>query len=91
MKLDKDEKELITSIESGGWQSERNLKEKIKTHKKYARNTLRKDQRVNLRISSKDLEDIQSLAVEEGLPYQTLMSSILHKYVSGKLAERRAR
>jgi predicted DNA binding CopG/RHH family protein len=91
MKLDKDEKELIESIESGKWQSVGNLDDKIKTHKRYARNTLRKDQRVNLRISSKDLEDIQSLAVEEGLPYQTLMSSILHKYVSGKLIEKKAR
>ncbi|MFA6716581.1 MAG: hypothetical protein WC082_16020 [Victivallales bacterium] len=91
MKLDKDEKELIESIESGKWQSVRNLDDEIKTHKEYARNTLRKNQRVNLRISSKDLEDIQSLAAEEGLPYQTLMSSILHKYVSGKLVERRAR
>jgi len=91
MKLDKDEKEMIGSIESGEWQSVRNLDDKIKTHKKYARNTLRKDQRINLRISSKDLEDIQSLAVEEGLPYQTLMSSILHKYVSGRLVEKKTR
>jgi len=47
----------------------------------------RKDQRINIRISSKDLEAIQKRALEEGLPYQTLISSLLHKYVSGRLRD----
>ena len=51
---------------------------------------LKKDKRVNLRMSSKDLEAIKTYAVEEGLPYQTLMSSVLHKFVTGRLVDRQA-
>ena len=85
--LDDEEKELIESIERGEWQSVKNLKREIQKHRQYAKNTLRKDKRVNIRISAKDLEAIQTRAVEEGIPYQTLMASVLHKYVSGRLVE----
>lgn len=54
---------------------------------RYAKATFRKDRRVNIRISSKDLEEIQKRALEEGLPYQTLISSLLHKYASGRLRD----
>ncbi len=60
----------------------------IQRHREYARNTLKKDRRVNIRISSRDLDDLQARAVEEGIPCQTLMASVLHKYVSGRLMER---
>jgi hypothetical protein len=53
----------------------------------YAKATFRKDRRLNIRLSSKDLEVIQKRALEEGLPYQTLVSSLLHKYASGRLRE----
>ena len=53
-----------------------------------ARNTARKDRRVNIRISSQDLELLQARALREGIPYQTLMASVLHKYVHGTLGER---
>ena len=53
-----------------------------------ARATAIKDRRVNIRLSSGDLQDIQVKAMEEGMPYQTLIASVLHKYVSGRLAER---
>ena len=53
-----------------------------------ARNTARKDRRVNIRISSHDLELLQARALREGIPYQTLMASVLHKYVHGTLGER---
>jgi predicted DNA binding CopG/RHH family protein len=53
-----------------------------------ARATAAKDRRVNIRLSSGDLQDIQVRALEEGLPYQTLIASVLHKYVTGRLAER---
>jgi predicted DNA binding CopG/RHH family protein len=53
----------------------------------YAKNTLAKDQRVNIRISSRDLEQLQTIAVEDGLPYQTLMASVLHRFVSGRFVE----
>ena len=85
MKLDKDEKELLRSIEKGEWKSVKHKKREIKRHVEYAKATFRKDKRVNIRISEKDLNAIQTRALEEGIPYQTLMSSILHKYINGKL------
>lgn len=88
IKLDKDEQEILKSFERGEWQSVKNVKGEILKHQQYARNTLKKDKRVNIRISSKVLEGIQALAVENGIPYQTLMSSVLHRYVSGYLIEK---
>ncbi len=82
-----DEKEIIASFERGEWKSVLSP-ERRKQLETYAKNTLSKNKRVNIRISSKDLHDIQIRAVEEGIPYQTLMSSILHKYVSGRLMEK---
>ncbi len=86
--LDDEEKELIESIEKGEWQSVKKVKQEITKHQTYAANTLRKDKRVNIRISSQDLEQLQARAVEEGIPYQTLMASVLHKFISGRLVER---
>ncbi|MFZ1402742.1 MAG: antitoxin, partial [Anaerolineae bacterium] len=57
------------------------------TYQAYARATFRKDRRVNIRLTEKDLVGLQLRALEEGLPYQTLMASILHKYVVGRLVE----
>ena len=88
-KLDESEKDLLQSVEAGEWESVPDLQEAIRRHREYARNTLKKDRRVNIRISSRDLDGIQARAVEEGIPYQTLMASVLHKYVSGRLTERR--
>ena len=85
--FDDEEKKLIQSLEKGEWKSVKNLKQEIQKHQQYARRTLKKDKRVNIRISSKDLESLQVRAVEEGLPYQTFMASILHKFVSGRLVE----
>lgn len=85
--LDDEERDLIDSIERGEWKSVANLKGEIEKHRQYARNTLRKDSRVNIRISSRDLEALQAKAVEDGLPYQTLMASILHRYISGRFHE----
>ncbi len=88
MILDKDEQEILESFERGEWKSVENVKSEIMKHQQYARKTLKKDKRVNIRISSKVLEEIQALALENGIPYQTLMSSILHRYVSGYLIEK---
>lgn len=85
MKLDAKEKELVDSVERGEWHSVGRLKDERKRYGRYAAATFRKDRRVNIRISSKDLDAIQKRALEEGLPYQTLISSLLHKYVSGRL------
>ncbi len=84
---DIDEKEIAESFERGEWKSVLTA-ERRKQLESYAKNTLSKDKRVNIRISSKDLYDIQIRAVEEGMPYQTLMASVLHKYVSGRLIEK---
>ncbi|PHS30497.1 MAG: antitoxin [Sulfurovum sp.] len=89
-KLNEDENELLDSLESGEWNSIDKLEEEITSHQKIARNTLKKDKRVNLRMSSKDLEAIKTYAVEEGLPYQTLMSSVLHKFITGRLVDQKA-
>jgi len=86
-KLDAKERELLDSVERGEWRSVRGLKGERKRYGRYAAATFRKDRRVNIRISGKDLEAIQKRALEEGLPYQTLISSLLHKYVSGRLRE----
>lgn len=87
MYLDDDERDLVESIERGEWTSVKNLKAEIQKHQEYARNTLRKDKRVNIRISVRDLESLQTKAVEDGIPYQTLMASVLHRFVAGRLKE----
>jgi predicted DNA binding CopG/RHH family protein len=88
-KHDEDEKEIINSVTRGEWKSVRNLKNEIQRLKKFAHATVKKNKRVNIRLSSVDLEGIQSKALEEGIPYQTLMSSVLHKFVIGNLVEKR--
>ena len=85
--LDAEEQDLMESIERGEWKSVKNLKSEIKKHQEYARNTLKKDKRVNIRISSRDLEALQTRAVEDGIPYQTLMASVLHRFAAGRLKE----
>ena len=87
MKLDRDEKALLESVERGAWRSTKPSRRDCSRYAGYARETVRKDRRVNIRISSGDLETIQKKALEEGLPYQTLISSLLHKYASGRLRD----
>lgn len=89
MKLDRRERELLESFDRDEWKSIARLQRERKRYRDYARATLRKDRRVNIRISTKDLEAIQEHAIEEGIPYQTLIASLLHKYVSGRLIEKR--
>lgn len=87
MKIEGKEKELLESVERGEWSTIPGLESEVKRYREYAKATLRKDKRVNIRISEKDLLNIQKKAIEEGIPYQTLMSSVLHKFVSGRLKE----
>ena len=88
MKIDTDEKDLLESVERGEWKSSGGGKrERTRYALRYAKATFRKDRRLNIRLSSKDLEAIQKRALAEGLPYQTLISSLLHKYASGRLKE----
>jgi len=87
MKIDADEKELIESVERGEWKSAGVGKRERARFSRYAKATFKKDRRLNIRLSSKDLEAIQKRALAEGLPYQTLIASLLHKYASGRLKE----
>jgi predicted DNA binding CopG/RHH family protein len=86
MKIDADEKELLESVERGEWKSTGGKRERTR-YSRYAKATFRKDCRLNIRLSSKDLEAIQKRALAEGLPYQTLIASLLHKYATGRLRE----
>lgn len=85
---DKNEKELLEPYEEDEWISMRNIKSEFQKYSEHARYTFKKDRRVNIRISTKDLEGIQKKALEEGLPYQSFIASILHKYVLGRLVEK---
>lgn len=86
-KHDEYEKDILDAYETGGLISTKpSVKEKEK-YKTAAQATSLKDRRVNIRLSSPDLMDIQARALEDGVPYQTLIASVLHKYVSGRLIE----
>ena len=86
-KIDAYEKEILTAFEKGCLKSVAS-KGELQKLKDAARATAVKDRRVNIRLSSIDLGDIQVRALEEGIPYQTLIASVLHKYVSGRLIEK---
>ena len=83
--LDQEEKDLMESIEREEWRSVKNIKQEKEKAIAAARNTLKKDKRINLRLTQKDYRQIQIKAIEEGIPYQTLISSIVHKYLNGSL------
>ena len=88
-RLNHEERELRDSVERGEWRSAAASKAVLKRYVRAARHTLKKDRRVNIRISQVDLKDLQVRAFEEGLPYQTLIASVLHKYVAGSLISKR--
>ncbi len=87
-KLDKDEREILEAFESGKLKTVKNVKEQIKKHQAIAEATFKKDARINIRLSSRDLRSLQARALKEGIPYQTLVSSVLHKFVDGQLIEK---
>jgi len=82
--LDKDEMELEKSLENEEWVSDLTKKDK-KQYEEYARYSLNKQKRINIRMTERDLKKIQAKAIEEGLPYQSLISMLIHKYNEGKL------
>ncbi len=88
-KLNKEEREILESYEKDEWVSV-SKPANITKYKAAAKATFKKDKRVNIRISELDLELLQERVLIEGLPYQTLMSSVLHKYVTGRFAEKNA-
>ncbi len=86
-KLNTEDKALLEEYESQEWISVLDEQQKLK-YQSIAKETFKKDKRVNIRIASKDLELIRERALVEGIPYQTLMSSVLHKFVYGNLVDR---
>jgi predicted DNA binding CopG/RHH family protein len=87
--LDPYELDVLQAYESGKLKSTA-TKAELQKMRAAARATAIKDKRVNIRLSAVDLMDIQAKALEEGMPYQTLIASVLHKYVTGKLLEKNA-
>ena len=88
MKLDKEEQDILHAYEKDDVSSISGVKQEIACYREYAKHTLQKNRRINIRISERDLIHIQRRAVEEGLPYQTFISSILHKFITGRLTEK---
>lgn len=85
--LDREEKEILEAYEAGKLKRSKGAAQIRKRHKAYAGAMLRKDARINIRLSSKDLRGLQKRALAEGIPYQTLIASVLHKYVEGRFRE----
>ena len=87
LKLDEEELQILGDFERGEFESIQHFRKEKRSLESAARRTLQKDKRINIRISSRDLEKLQKRAVMEGVPYQTLIASTLHKFVTGKLKE----
>ena len=83
--LNKDERKLEKSLENEGWVSDLTKKEK-KRYEEYARYSLNKQKRINIRMTERDLKKIRAKAVEDGIPYQSLIPMLIHKYNEGKLS-----
>ena len=86
--IDSEEREILASYKRDEWRPVKNGRSEIAKLQQYARHTLQKNKRINIRLAERDLIGIQTKAIEEGLPYQTLISSVLHKYLCGTLRER---
>jgi predicted DNA binding CopG/RHH family protein len=89
-RLDRYEKQILSAYERGMLKSVVTSAVSLRRYREYARATLTKNRRVNIRMSTIDLADIQARAAEEGIPYQTLMASILHKFATGRLREQKS-
>jgi predicted DNA binding CopG/RHH family protein len=90
-KLDRYERSILGAYDKGELVSVRPTKAQLGAFRVAARSTFIKNRRVNIRLSATDLMDIQARAYEEGVPYQTLIASVLHKYLSGRLRETKSR
>ncbi len=88
MRLTKEEKEILDSVERGEWKRIPDSDNEAKRYEEAARATLRKDKRISIRLTQHDFVRVQKKALEESLPYQTLISSVVHKFVNGQLVEK---
>ena len=84
------EKDILDDFEKGEFVSIENSKEELKLAKQAATNFMKRDNRINIRISGTDLNMVRRIAVQEGLPYQTLLASVIHKFVTGRLVDKRS-
>jgi len=89
-KLNSEEIEILEALEHDALKQSKNFLKEIEDHKVVAEATLKKDARINIRLPSRDLRSLQARALSEGIPYQTLVSSILHKFVDGQLVDKAA-
>jgi predicted DNA binding CopG/RHH family protein len=89
MPIEKEEKDLIESFEADEWKPAGDREQELARYTSLAKNAERKDCRINIRLSQRDLLRLKAIALEEGIPYQTLASSVLHKYGTGVLTEER--
>ena len=87
VELDNEEQDLLDSVERGEWKRVENFEKHAAFAKEAAQNTLRKDERVTLRLSSTDLARLKQRAANKGLPYQTFIASVLHEYAAGHFTE----
>jgi predicted DNA binding CopG/RHH family protein len=87
-KLTREEREILDAFEEGKLKRSKRAADTQKRHQEYAEAMFKKDARINIRLSSKDLRGLQKRALAEGIPYQTLIASILHKYLEGRLEEK---
>lgn len=83
----KEENELLSQIEKGEFKSVENLDLLKDKYKSYGENTLKRDKQIKIQLSERDLVSLQKKAMNEGIPYQTFISSLLHKYINGSLVE----
>ena len=89
-KFDSEEKEILEAFESGHLKRIKGVSEQIAEHHKVAEATFKKNARINIRLSSRDLRALQACALKEGVPYQALVSSVFHKYVDSQLVDKAA-
>lgn len=88
MKLDQEEKKILEAYESGKMNPQKPSKALLSDLSKAAKNTFKKDKRINVRLSSHDLSGIQRKALQKGIPYQALISGLIHQYVEGDIQEK---
>ena len=86
---DAEELAILQAWEAGALKTVPRMQQQMAVHQDAASATFKKDKRINIRISSRDLKELQARALQEGIPYQTLAASLLHKFVDGYLVERR--
>ena len=89
-KLNSEEQEILDGFDTGKLKRVKGTAGAIKAHQAIAAATFKKDSRINIRLSSKDLRALQAKALKEGIPYQTLVASVLHNFVDGQLIDKSA-